>query len=185
MYNNIIIIIIIIIYVTQSKLDLQGEKSWNKHYQLLYWILKCLFFFLCLEDYYFEIPYRKSSMSFKRASRPDQRQLFAAVSVPHLEPHHRRADGLSLYWAAFQMDLLACFQLLLLSHLLTVNCSPGLLLDVVVDRYDIPKVCPREVEIEDFVRYHFNGTFFEDGKKFDSRWSYSEMSVSLASEWAN
>lgn len=61
MYNNIIIIIIIIIiYVTQSKLDLQGEKSWNKHYQLLYWILKCLFFFLCLEDYYFEIPYRKS-----------------------------------------------------------------------------------------------------------------------------
>lgn len=32
MYNNIIIIIIIIIYVTQSKLDLQGEKSWNKHY---------------------------------------------------------------------------------------------------------------------------------------------------------
>lgn len=46
MYNNIIIIIIIIIYVTQSKLDLQGEKSWNKHYQLLYWILKCLFFSL-------------------------------------------------------------------------------------------------------------------------------------------
>lgn len=83
------------------------------------------------------------------------------------------------------MDLLACFQLLLLSHLLTVNCSPGPLLDAVVDRYDIPKVCPREVEIEDFVRYHFNGTFFEDGKKFDSRWSYSEMSVSLASEWAN
>lgn len=68
---------------------------------------------------------------------------------------------------------------------MTVNCSPGPLLDVVVDRYDIPKVCPREVEIEDFVRYHFNGTFFEDGKKFDSRWSYSEMSVSLASEWAN
>lgn len=27
MYNNIIIIIIIIIYVTQSKLDLQGEKK--------------------------------------------------------------------------------------------------------------------------------------------------------------
>lgn len=41
-------------------------------------------------------------------------------------------------------------------------------MDVVVDRYHIPKVCPREVQTEDFIRYHFNGTFYADGKKFDS-----------------
>lgn len=29
-------------------------------------------------------------------------------------------------------------------------------------------MCPREVQTGDFVRYHFNGTFFTDGKKFDS-----------------
>lgn len=61
------------------------------------------------------------------------------------------------------------FSVLFFLHVVTVNCSPGPLVDVVVDRYDIPKVCPREVETEDFIRYHFNGTFFEDGKKFDSR----------------
>lgn len=54
-------------------------------------------------------------------------------------------------------------------HVLTVYCN---FVDVVVDRYDIPRVCPREVETDDFIRYHFNGTFFEDGKKFDSRCSY-------------
>lgn len=53
-------------------------------------------------------------------------------------------------------------------HAACVNCSPGLLVDVVVDRYDIPQVCRREVETEDFIRYHFNGTFFADGQKFDS-----------------
>ncbi|KAK2893577.1 peptidyl-prolyl cis-trans isomerase FKBP10 [Channa argus] len=52
--------------------------------------------------------------------------------------------------------------------LFTVTCSSGMLVDVVVDRYDIPKVCPREVKTEDFIRYHFNGTFYADGKKFDS-----------------
>lgn len=51
----------------------------------------------------------------------------------------------------------------------SVICGPGLLADVVVDRYDVPKVCPREVQTEDFIRYHFNGSFFVDGKKFDSR----------------
>lgn len=54
-------------------------------------------------------------------------------------------------------------------HVVTVNCSPGPLVDVGVDRYDVPKVCPREVLTGDFIRYHFNGSFFADGKKFDSR----------------
>lgn len=59
--------------------------------------------------------------------------------------------------------------LFLALHAVTVSCSAGLLVDVVVDRYEIPKFCPREVETEDFIRYHFNGTFHADGKKFDSR----------------
>ncbi|KAM4598007.1 peptidyl-prolyl cis-trans isomerase FKBP10-like [Polymixia lowei] len=53
-------------------------------------------------------------------------------------------------------------------HASAVKSDPAALVDVVVDRYDIPRVCPREVQTEDFVRYHFNGTFFADGKKFDS-----------------
>nr|XP_020463075.1 peptidyl-prolyl cis-trans isomerase FKBP10 isoform X1 [Monopterus albus] len=52
--------------------------------------------------------------------------------------------------------------------LVSVNCSPGPLSDVMVDRYYIPNLCPREVQTEDFVRYHFNGSFYSDGKKFDS-----------------
>ncbi|XP_019949853.2 peptidyl-prolyl cis-trans isomerase FKBP10 [Paralichthys olivaceus] len=65
------------------------------------------------------------------------------------------------------MDLIRPSVLFLL-HVVSVNCSPEILVDVVVDRYYIPRVCPREVETEDFIRYHFNGTLFADGKKFDS-----------------
>uniref|UniRef100_A0AAQ6AIQ1 peptidylprolyl isomerase n=1 Tax=Amphiprion ocellaris TaxID=80972 RepID=A0AAQ6AIQ1_AMPOC len=56
----------------------------------------------------------------------------------------------------------------LLLFVVSATGSPGPLVDVVVDRYEIPKVCPREVQTEDFIRYHFNGTFHGDGKKFDS-----------------
>ncbi|KAM9843293.1 peptidyl-prolyl cis-trans isomerase FKBP10 [Aulostomus maculatus] len=60
------------------------------------------------------------------------------------------------------------FSVLFLLHVASVNCEPGQLLDVVVDRYDIPKFCPREVRTEDFIRYHFNGSFHAGGETFDS-----------------
>ncbi|XP_069565199.1 peptidyl-prolyl cis-trans isomerase FKBP10-like [Brachyistius frenatus] len=66
------------------------------------------------------------------------------------------------------MAFLSHFALLLSLHVAAVTCSPGPLVDVAVDRYDIPKICPREVQTDDFIRYHFNGTFDADGKKFDS-----------------
>lgn len=47
--------------------------------------------------------------------------------------------------------------------------DPGPLEDVVIDRYYIPKICLREAQMGDFIRYHYNGTF-KDGKKFDSRY---------------
>lgn len=59
--------------------------------------------------------------------------------------------------------------LLLLLSVAAVQCTAGPLVDVVVERHYIPKACPREVRTEDFIRYHFNGSFFTDGKKFDSR----------------
>ncbi|KAG9470465.1 peptidyl-prolyl cis-trans isomerase FKBP10 isoform X1 [Eleutherodactylus coqui] len=50
---------------------------------------------------------------------------------------------------------------------LCVSSESGPLEDVVIDRYDIPKICPREVQMGDFVRYHYNGTL-KDGQKFDA-----------------
>uniref|UniRef100_A0A8C6W975 peptidylprolyl isomerase n=1 Tax=Nannospalax galili TaxID=1026970 RepID=A0A8C6W975_NANGA len=46
--------------------------------------------------------------------------------------------------------------------------------DVVIERYHIPRACPREVQMGDFVRYHYNGTF-EDGKRFDSSYDRSTL----------
>ncbi|XP_018412102.1 PREDICTED: peptidyl-prolyl cis-trans isomerase FKBP10 isoform X2 [Nanorana parkeri] len=60
-------------------------------------------------------------------------------------------------------SLLVWIQVLILS----VSCDSGPLEDVVIDRYDIPKTCPREVQMGDFVRYHYNGTL-KDGLKFDA-----------------
>ncbi|KAG8566435.1 hypothetical protein GDO81_013251 [Engystomops pustulosus] len=51
--------------------------------------------------------------------------------------------------------------------ILCVSSESGPLEDVVIDRYDIPKICPREVQMGDFVRYHYNGTL-KDGQKFDA-----------------
>ncbi|KAM4716772.1 peptidyl-prolyl cis-trans isomerase FKBP10-like [Anableps anableps] len=64
------------------------------------------------------------------------------------------------------MDIKKSF--VVLFFVLVVDCNPSPLADIVVDRYELPKVCGREVQTEDFIRYHFNGTFYEDGKRFDS-----------------
>ncbi|CAL1588000.1 unnamed protein product [Knipowitschia caucasica] len=69
------------------------------------------------------------------------------------------------------MDL--SLSLSLLSFLLHLFCvrgdpDPAVDVDVEVDRYSMPTRCPREVQGEDFVRYHFNGTLRADGSKFDS-----------------
>lgn len=65
------------------------------------------------------------------------------------------------------MDPTKPLELLILVCAATCGSNP--LVDIVVDRYHIPRVCPREVQTEDFVRYQFNGTFHENGQQFDSR----------------
>lgn len=42
--------------------------------------------------------------------------------------------------------------------------------EVQVQTYFKPEKCPRTVEVSDFVRYHYNGTFL-DGTLFDSRYA--------------
>lgn len=67
--------------------------------------------------------------------------------------------------------LLTMLQKIILSLLLatwfSVDCNPGPIDDILIDRYFVPKRCVREVKSGDFVRYHYNGTF-TDGKRFDS-----------------
>ncbi|KAM8844701.1 peptidyl-prolyl cis-trans isomerase FKBP10-like [Spinachia spinachia] len=64
-------------------------------------------------------------------------------------------------------------------HDFVVNGNPSpLLADVVVDRFEIPAVCPREVQTEDFIRYHYNGSFSADGTTFDSSHARGTPAVS-------
>ncbi|XP_056152902.1 peptidyl-prolyl cis-trans isomerase FKBP10 [Lampris incognitus] len=61
------------------------------------------------------------------------------------------------------------------------DCNPNPLGDVVVDRYDVPKVCLREAKNGDYVRYHYNATFL-DGKIFDSSHQKGATKVGLMGE---
>ncbi|KAK7940112.1 hypothetical protein WMY93_003438 [Mugilogobius chulae] len=67
-----------------------------------------------------------------------------------------------------------------LLHLFRASCDTDSesFVDVKVDRYFMPTRCPREVQSEDFVRYHFNGTLHADGKRFDSSHDRSTAIVS-------
>ncbi|XP_053554819.1 peptidyl-prolyl cis-trans isomerase FKBP10 [Bombina bombina] len=86
-----------------------------------------------------------------------------------MKEHHCRSWRVELlhqkntHSAMIFNSFLLWFQFLILY----VSCDSGPLEDVVIDRYEIPKICPREVQMGDFVRYHYNGTL-KDGQKFDA-----------------
>ncbi|XP_026873526.2 peptidyl-prolyl cis-trans isomerase FKBP10 isoform X1 [Electrophorus electricus] len=65
------------------------------------------------------------------------------------------------------MFRLSCILSVMISLSSYVDCNPGPVEDIVVDRYSVPKRCIREVKNGDFVRYHYNGTF-TNGTQFDS-----------------
>ncbi|XP_047664031.1 peptidyl-prolyl cis-trans isomerase FKBP10 [Tachysurus fulvidraco] len=46
-------------------------------------------------------------------------------------------------------------------------CNAGPSEDLLIDRYSLPIRCGREVQVGDYVRYHYNGSF-PDGRIFDS-----------------
>lgn len=68
--------------------------------------------------------------------------------------------------------MLTCVQgmlsLSLLATFAACNAPPVPLDDIVVEKTSVPEQCARAVQVGDFVRYHYIGTF-PDGKKFDSR----------------
>jgi len=74
-----------------------------------------------------------------------------------------------------------CTVFFLLTTWSSVESNPSPVLDVVVDRYFIPKVCVREVKEGDNVRYHYNATFV-DGKTFDSSHQRGAPTVGLIGE---
>ncbi|GAA6082409.1 peptidyl-prolyl cis-trans isomerase FKBP10 [Tachysurus ichikawai] len=55
----------------------------------------------------------------------------------------------------------------LCTYLACAVCNAGPSEDLLIDRYSLPIRCGREVQVGDYVRYHYNGSF-PDGRIFDS-----------------
>lgn len=47
-------------------------------------------------------------------------------------------------------------------------CNPDPSEELIINRYSLPTRCGREVQVGDYVRYHYTGSF-PDGRIFDSR----------------